>query len=363
MRSAVVADGFAIRAEADTIGLNQPTRVAERPFTAAGPWSLVARHARPVAVATVACLVALLVIEIAVFRSGFFIGHVSFSSPDFPAAKLALARRFTDSRVLYVGDSTVMTGIMPTVVTDICRCGPGFNAGFGAASPWLTAAITRRVLEFEHPSLVVVGISPWYLGSGARFAAGPYVSELLTPAESAALGVPMDFSAVADARAADLWSAYGQRVLVKEWLASLVPGQAYDVSQRGYYSVPGTLLSRSQLEAAAAVMDPDPTGTPIPDGAGAAVLAQLFSEIRARGIDLAIVVPPFHPAATELTGDYLPKAEVALRDFAAAQGVTVLDCRRTIAPSDFRDLYHLNRDGAAKYSSCIGALLAGSPPS
>lgn len=354
-----MAGGFAIRAEAETIGLRQPAAItSEHAAAAAGPWPLVARHARAIGTSLAACVVLLLVIELAVFRSGFFIEHVTFSSPDFPAAKLALAKRFTDARVLYVGDSTVMTGIMPAVITGSCRCGPGFNAGFGAASPWLTASITRRLLEFEHPRAVVIGVSPWYLGSGARFSGGPYVSELLSPAESAALGAPMDLSGVADAKAAALWSAYGQRVLVKEWLASLVPGQAYDAAQRGYYSVPGTLLSRSQLEAAAAVMDPDPTGTPIADGPGAEVLAGLIAELRARGIDVMLVAPPFHPSATELTGSYLPKAEVALRAFAATRNVPILDCRSAVAPSDFRDLYHLNHDGAEKYSACLAALLA-----
>jgi hypothetical protein len=358
----LMADSIALPRDGEAIAagraLSREVELPSRDEKVVTPWPLVRANARAAAVAVATCLAILLTVELTVFRSGFFVAHEGFSSPDFPAAKLALATRFPDARVLFVGDSTVMTGVMPTVVARSCGCGDGFNAGFGAASPWLTAAMTRRLMTTLHPDLIVIGISPWFLASGARFSGGPYATELLTPAEIVGLGEQLDPSTVVDAAIGDVWSAYGDRVLLKEWLASLAPGQRYDPAQRGFYTVPGSLLAPSQLASAAAVMDPDPAGTPVPDGPGAQALGELIRELRSSGTQVVLMVPPFHPAAGQLTGAYLPRAEAALRSFAAAERAEVLDCRSVVAPDDFRDLYHLNAVGAEKYSHCIGAALA-----
>jgi hypothetical protein len=297
-------------------------------------------------------------VELAVFRSGFFVSHVTFSSAA-PAAKLALATRYDDVRVLYVGDSTVLTGVMPTVVSEGCRCGGGFNAAFASADPWLTAAMTHRVLALEHPGLVAIGVPPWYLGSTLRFAAGPYSHEVLGPEESAALGVPLDPAALVDAKLGGVWSAYGQRALVQEWIASLVPGHRYDESERGYYFVPGSLLGRSHLEAEATGLENDPAGAPSARGPGATAIGSLISDLRGRGIAAAILLPPLHPVATEIGHVYLAQADAAVRALATAQGAAVIDCRGSVQAEDFRDLRHLNRDGATKYSACVAVAIAG----
>ena len=363
-----VAGGLAVRADATEAiaprraGVPLPRVDDSLPVTTTAragtttPWPILRANARSVLAGLAACLVVLVTIELAVFRSGFFIDHVTFSSP-IPAAKIALAARYPDTRTLFVGDSTVLTGVMPAVVSEECRCGGAFNAAFAYSGPWLTAAMTRRVIQkMDRLELVVISVGPWDLGAAAKFEGGPYALELLSPDEAAGLGLSVDLKTAIDARVGSVWSAYGQRSLVLEWLASLVPGNRYDESERGYHFVPGSLLNRAQLEKAAAGLDPGPSDPPSSTGPGAAVIASLITELRARGISAAILLPPLHPVAQELAGPYLERWEASVRDLASAQGASIVDCRTAAAPSDFRDLIHLNRSGAAKHSACIGAI-------
>src|ERR671930_491028 len=88
--------------------------------TALSPWAALRANAGSAAAATAICLAVLIAIELGVFRSGLFLSQLRVSSPDFPQAKLALAARAPDTRVLYVGDSTVLTGIAPTEVSAVC---------------------------------------------------------------------------------------------------------------------------------------------------------------------------------------------------------------------------------------------------
>jgi hypothetical protein len=185
-----------------------------------GPWPILRVHSRAIGVALATCLVLLVAVELAVFRSGFFASHVTVSNPQTPAAKLALAARQADARVLYVGDSTIMTSVLPSVVSEVCRCGPGFNAGFSAANPWLTDAMTKRVIDIAHPRLVVISASPWTVDGNAQFDDSDLARQLMSPADLSALGARLDLVARIDASLGSLWSAYGQRELLKEWVGS-----------------------------------------------------------------------------------------------------------------------------------------------
>src|SRR5258705_1380884 len=127
-----------------TAGSAEPTtggvgHVGSRALTAderdLGPWPIFQSHARAIGVALATCLVLLLCVEVAVFRSRFFASHVAVSDPQWPAAKLAIATRQPNASVLYVGDSTMMTSVLPTIVSGACDCGPGFNGGVSGASP------------------------------------------------------------------------------------------------------------------------------------------------------------------------------------------------------------------------------------
>src|SRR4029077_5784135 len=112
---------------------------------------------------------------------GFFATHVAISNPQTPLAKLALAQRQPSAQVVYVGDSTMMTSVLPTVVSATCACGPGFNAGFSAANPWRTRAMTERLLGVMHPRVVVISVSPWTVDSRTQFQDSDLAAQLLSP--------------------------------------------------------------------------------------------------------------------------------------------------------------------------------------
>lgn len=325
----------------------------------ATPWPLLWAHATSIGVAVAMCLVVIVIVELAFFRSGFFMSHVTLSDPDFPLGKLALAQRMPDAQVLYVGDSTINTGIAPAVVTEECRCGPGFNGAIGASTPWLTTAMTRHLLEIEHPRLVVIGVGPWTADSARRFADSEIAHEVLRPDEYTTLGQPPNLLSRMDTAIGEVWSAYGQRPVLKEWLASWVPGHAYDMTKRGFYPYPGSFTSPAQLGAALAKLDPDASTELSSSAPGLAVTRELIDELRARGIRVAIVLPPLHPFAYEQRGPYLDRANAIITEFAAAEGAAVLDCRGSVGPSDFRDLVHLGETGAIKFSRCLGDQLGG----
>jgi hypothetical protein len=302
---------------------------------------------------TATCLLLLAAVELAFFRSGFFASQVTVSDPQWPAAKLAIAARQTDTRVLYVGDSTIMTSVLPTVVSAACECGPGFNAGFSAADPWLTDAMTRQLLEVMHPALVVISTSPWTVDGGAHFVVSESARELMSAAELEARGAPLDLSLRLDASIGDLWSAYGQRQLLKEWASTFAPGQRYDETLRGYYVAAGSANSYARLVAQADRLFED-VGQASSSAPGAVVIRTLVDDLRARGIEVAFLLPPLHAAAFEQAGPYLASADVALRELAAQSGVPLIDCRAAVSSADFRDVTHLVESGAERHSSCVG---------
>jgi hypothetical protein len=334
------------------VGSHAPTADA----TDLGPWPILAMHLRAVGVALATCLVVLVTIELAVFRSGFFATHVAVSDPQWPAAKLAIAPRQANASVLYVGDSTIMTSILPAVVTAACDCGPGFNGGFSAATPWLTDAMTRRLLGVMHPKLVVISVSPWTVDGTAHFTGGDLARQIMSPAELAARGAPLDLAQSADAFLGGLWSTYGQRQLLKEWLSSLLPGQRYDESLLGYYVAPGAANSYARLVATADRLFAD-VGGATPSAPGALVIRSLVDHLRARGIAVAFLLPPLHPAAYEEAGPYLEGADAAIRALADQRGVPLIDCRATVSAADFRDVTHLLEPAAERHSACVGARL------
>lgn len=320
---------------------------------ACSPWQIFRARARSIGIAFATCLVVLLTLELAIFRSGFFASHVRFFNPIFPTEKLALAARSTDARLLYVGDSMILSDVAPAIVSAVCQCGPGFNGAFAGANPRLTDAMTRRLLSLMHPQLVVVGLSPWVVGDNARYDAGDFAREIIPPVDLYELGTPVDAIGTVDKALGRVWSAYGQRNLIKEWLASLVPGQQYDEALRGLRVPPGSASSPVQLAEAANTAFGG-LKQPKSSAPGAIATGSLISELRTRGIAVAILVPPLHPAAHRQAGPYLDRADAAIRELALEHAVPVIDCRSAVSSDDFRDLTHLLYSGAVKHSTCVG---------
>src|SRR5688500_19657851 len=154
----------------------------------------------------------------------------------------------------------------------------------------------------------------------------------------------------------DVWSAYGQRQLLKEWVSALAPGQRYDEAQLGYYVAQGSANSYARLVAQAERLFAD-VGQPSSSAAPAQAIRSLIDDLRSRGITVALLVPPLHPTAYEHAGSYLERAGVALQELALERAVPLIDCRATVTANDFRDVTHLVEAGAERHSRCVGEQL------
>jgi len=322
------------------------------------PWPLLRSYGRTIATAALTALVLLVVTEVLAFRSGLFTSHVHVSSPDSPNAKLALLGRFSDARVLYFGDSIVLTDVAPVVVSESCRCGPGFNAAFSSATTWLTAVMISRTLEIAKPQVVVVGAAPYALDDRLRLQNNDLARELLRPDEFASFGAALDLFGRAQWALGSTWSVYGQRALFKEFLNSLLPGQRYDESKRGLLAPPGAANSPSQLSTQAEHLKALMPGAPSLEAPSAQALVSALRDVRARGMKVVIMLPPVHPVADAAAPPYLAAANSVIHDIAKVADAEVMDCRDAVDASDFRDLTHLNPTGAAKFSRCVGDYLA-----
>src|SRR5207248_6773486 len=176
---------------------------------------------------------------------------------------------------------------------------------------WLPPALTERLLGFMHPKVVVISVSPWAVDAHATFEDGGFAHQLLSPAELESLGAPVDVQARIDATAGKIWTAYGQRELLKEWFAALTPGQRYDESLLGYWVAPGSANADTRVVATASRLFAD-VGDASPSAPAARVVTSLVGELHARGIQVVFLLPPLHPAAYDLAGPYLRAADVAI---------------------------------------------------
>src|SRR5438094_90981 len=80
---------------------------------------------------------------------------------------------------------------------------------------------------------------------------GGFARQLLSPAELESLGASVDLQERFDAALGAVWSAYGQRELLKEWISALAPSQRYDESLLGYWVAPGSANSYTRVVAVA----------------------------------------------------------------------------------------------------------------
>ena len=346
-------DRGATAARSDAQPLRPPVEAAD------SPWRALIETRRPIAIGVATAVLVLVLIEVLVFRSGAFTSHIRVANPDSPAAKLALLAKQPATRVVYIGDSTILTDLAPQAVVETCAdCGPGFNAGFSSATPWLTAAMARRVIAVARPEIVVIGLSPWALDRTARFEDSERARELLSPTELDELGVSLDGAGRLEQGLGALWSPYGQRLLIKEFLTAFVPGQRYNEEGGGLYIPPGVARSSTQLAAAIARMKLSTASHPDVDAPGSRVTRELISSLAASGRRVILVLPPLHPAALAADAAYLDEADVVARAMARSAGVDLIDCRSAVTADDFRDMDHLLLAGARKFSRCVGGQMA-----
>ena len=100
-------------------------------------------------------------------RNGTCTSSLPSNNDGSPNDKLLLAARYRDAEVLYLGDSRVFYGVDPSIVSEACGCGPGFNGAVPAADPSLTSVMADRLLQKLSPRLLVLGVSQWELSDEA----------------------------------------------------------------------------------------------------------------------------------------------------------------------------------------------------
>lgn len=328
------------------------------PAVAARPTTVYRRLAGVVLTATATAVVVLLVIDVVGFGLLGLEGRLAIESATSPRAKLLMAARHRDSRVLYVGESGVLTNFDPGVISRACGCGPGFNAGFGGTDPLLTGVMTRRLLGVLSPEIVVIGVSQWWLSDGADIGVHWAARQVLGPAELVRVAGYPGLGALASSALAVVWRAYRYRDELHASLLTALGRPAIEF-RRGF-GPRDEIRTPARIEADAAIVRERGFTRFDLRGRRTEAFRRLLDELRDRGIRVFLVVQPLHPASLRRVALQAREASDVIREVAAATGAVVEDLTDPgwLIPSDFADNVHLNPAGAAKLSTYLGARLS-----
>jgi hypothetical protein len=309
------------------------------------------------AIALVTAVALLFLLERALFDTPAVAAQLPIQGPS-PNDKLLLAARYPDTRVLYLGDSRVLTDIHPGIVSEACGCGPGFNAGFPAADLRLTRIMANRLLQKLSPELVVIGVSQWELSDQAQIQVWGPARELVAPWELPDFGVSLDEPEEVEEAVESVWRLYKYR---DELRAALEPGAdtaGREDARRGFSPnrksrrVDEEDLSRDQQRFFADFSV---------DGTRAETLRWLVGDLRRRGIRVVLVAPPLYPRFYDGVRDEVALFHSAMQEVAAENGAVFEDLSVSrpigLTAGNFRDAVHLDEAGASKFSRHLGNLI------
>jgi hypothetical protein len=341
--------------------LGDPEQVAGAPAqrSQAGTtrWRYLWESVKFSAIALVTAVALLLLLERALFDMAAVAAQVPIQGPS-PNDKLLLAARYPDTRVLYVGDSRVLTDIHPAIVSEACGCGPGFNAGFSAADLRLTRIMANRLLQKLSPELVVIGVSQWELSDQAQIQVWGPARELVPPWELPGFGVSLDEPEEVREAVESVWRLYKYR---DELRAALEPGAdtaGREDARRGFIPKRETRrvgeehLNRDQQRFFADFSV---------DGTRTEALRALVAELHRRGIRVLLVAPPLYPRFYDRVRDEVALFHSAMEELAAQNGAVFEDLTVSrpigLTAGNFRDAVHLDEAGASKFSRHLGNLI------
>jgi hypothetical protein len=276
------------------------------------------------------------------------------------AMKQELARQTASDCYVFGSSHELRVNIATYPVARQLGCKEIVNLAVSAGS--YEDLLVMTSLIFEKPTLkgFLVGIGPWSLRprSNAYWTEPPGV---LPPARRA-LGLPDETE---------------HTLLIK--LRELVNGR-YLWANLNHLNTPDPKAAiptfRERDQAVFGGFEPDGTynygktqpdrlapGTPVQDGSWGiekpfvdkalmAELEQVFTLLKARGIQVALVLNPYHPqvwqCASPITCEALPIVEAAVRDLAQRVGLRVIGSYDPkvfgFAETDFRDDAHLSKD-------------------
>ena len=312
--------------------------------------------ARFAAVALLTAAAVLSVLDWALFDTPAIAPRLPVDGLGLPDDKLVLAARYRDADVLYVGDSRILAGVDPSVASEACGCGPGYNAGFSAAEPRLTGIMVDRLLRTLAPEVVVIGVSPWELSDRARINLERPARQLVAPWDLDDFGVQLDPAERVEATIGAVWRLYRFRGAVRgaldpsAWTARREHElrRGFDARDGGRKPGEDEFKERAdQWFSEFAVR-----------GRRAEALGALLGDLRRGGIRVLLVAPPLHPrlharvrrevdAFRAAMGRRAAEAGVPFEDFTAPRRIG-LDVDR------FLDTVHVDEEGAATFSRRLG---------
>ena len=328
-----------------------PARSPGRPARLRALWA----GARFVAVALLAGAGTLGLLDWLLFDTALVAPRLPVLEPRLPASKLLLAERYRDARVLYLGDSRILFGVDPAVVSETCRCGPGYNAAYASADPLLNRLMAERLLRRLSPEVVVIGVSQWELSDAAHLRQERSARQLVPPALLADFGLTLDRDAQVDATLDVAWRLYRYRAEVR---AALDPSTRHDrphERRRGFLVYDGPSRLREQdLDAREREWFRDFAVA----GRRADALRGLIDGLRRRGIHVMLVATPVQHNFLARIRSRSDEFRRALGQLAAEHGAPFEDLtepdRMGLGRRDFRDPVHLNEEGAIRLSRHLG---------
>ena len=332
-----------------------------RSLRAAARWRIVRDSAGSTAIALLTTVAVLLVFDWVLFDTPALAARLPIAADrGSPNNKLLLAPRYPDAQVLYLGDSRVLYTVDPSVVSDTCACGPGFNAGFSAADPALMRIMADRLLRRLSPKLVVIGVSEWHLSDAADIKMGESASDLVPPWQMAELGASLDDQEPVDGAVGFAWRLYGYRSELRDGLEAWASKEGPEDPRRGFveYEYEGRREVRDQdLERRERQWFTDFSV----DGRRADELRGLLARLRQRGIQVLLVAHPLYPKFHDRVRREVATFRAALEALAAEQGVALEDAtaprRAGIDADHFVDVVHVDEEGAAEFSRYLGRVL------
>jgi hypothetical protein len=277
---------------------------------------------------------------------------------DSPDGKLLLADRYHDAEVVYLGDSRVHFGIHPEIVSDVCDCGPGLNAGFPGADPRLHSIMADELLEKLSPELFVVGVSQWELSDNAEIRVWGPAPELVAPWDWDEYGLGLDRPAEVRDALGDAWRTYRYRAEVRVALDPWSPEAGWTDPRRGadihtdYRRVRDRDLDERQEQWF--------TNFAV-QGRRTEALRDLLADLRDRGIRVLLVAPPLYPEFHARVRREVDLSRATISKLAAENGAVFEDfteARRSgLKSDDFRDAVHVGKEGSTKFSRQLGNVI------
>jgi hypothetical protein len=320
-------------------------------------WRYFWESAKFTAIALLTAVAVLLLLERVLFDTPALAARLPVGG-DSPQDKLLLAARYPDTQVLYLGDSRVRTDIHPGIVSQTCACGPGFNAGFGAADLRLTSIMSDRLLQKLSPELVVISVSQWELSDGARIEVWGPARELMPPWQLRSFGVSLDEPQDVRDAIGSFWRLYKHRAKLR---AAVDPGASAprpDDTRRGFTpdrrtrQVGDDDLERVRQRFFANVSV---------EGNRTQALRSLIANLRQRGIQVLLVAPPLYSKLYDRVPDEVALFRSAMEQIAAENSVAFEDATDPrpigLKAGNFRDGIHLDQAGASTFSRHLGNVI------